>query len=122
MPSQPREIRSSSPRPITIGNSQERGDLNIALGHAEVRNATVVKVLCYLSLMRATNLVGKTAKIFCSPPGMPPPQDYNSQDGQQSAHYLPGVITIKVSSQPLYGNYIWTWAPEGQLREDLHAL
>ncbi|MCP5198092.1 MAG: hypothetical protein H6974_15140 [Gammaproteobacteria bacterium] len=63
----------------------------MALSHAMGRNGRVVKILCYLSLMRcAGNITANASRNVVAALW----QNYSSTAGNQAAHYLPGQLMI----------------------------
>ena len=102
----PRDIASSGDRPKSIGDQQEQSPLRFAWGHAMVRNGLVAKVLCYLSVMRASGLIPAGSKALVSPKNIRLPQDFQSSGDNQAAHYLPGFVAIQPPS-PSEANALW---------------
>src|ERR1700730_2700914 len=68
-------------------------DVTLAKTHAIGRNRRVGAVLCYLSLMKSRDLVPKGAKARAVGAEV---QNFESEDGYEAAHYLPGQLKISV--------------------------
>ena len=68
-------------------------DVTLAKTHAIGRNRRVGAVLCYLSLMKSRDLVPKGAKAKVVGAEV---QNFESEDGYEAAHYLPGQLKISV--------------------------
>jgi len=68
-------------------------DITLAKTHAIGRNRRVGAVLCYLSLMKSRDLVPKGAKAKVVGAEV---QNFESEDGYEAAHYLPGQLKISV--------------------------
>ena len=62
-----------------------------ALNHGMGRNARVVKVLCYTSLLRSAGNIPMGSSVNVSAAEF---QNYKSTGGNQAAHYLPGQLKI----------------------------
>ena len=97
----PRDIAMSGPRPKTIADEQEIGMLRLAMGHAMWRNNLVAKVFCYLSVMQAAGKISTKSKVLISPSKLQVPQDFQSTENNQAAHYLPGFVAIQDPSGKL---------------------
>ena len=64
--------------------------IQLALNHSYGRNARVVQVLCYLSLIRSVEgLSPAQASVSVSAAEF---QNYRASRGDQAAHYLPGQL------------------------------
>ena len=117
----PRDVASSGPRPGTIADQQEAGELALAWGHAMWRNNLVAKVFCYLSVMRAAGLIPAGSKVLISPSNIPVPQDFQATGNNQAAHYLPGFVAIRAPKAPKPKG-LWELISDEQSRQALESL
>ncbi len=117
----PRDIANQGPRPLTIADEQEIGELQLAWGHAMWRNNLVAKVFCYLSVMRAAGLIPDKSKVLLSPHNLRVPQDFNASGGNQAAHYLPGFVAI-ASGSAKTPRYLWDLISDTAIRDKVAAL
>lgn len=62
-----------------------------AIDHTMGRNSRIVKILCYVSLMRCAGKVAANASVNVVAAKW---QNYSSQKGNEAAHYLPGQLMI----------------------------
>jgi hypothetical protein len=115
----PRDIANAGDRPLTIADQQQRGELQIAWGHAMWRNNLVAKVFCYLSVMRAAGLISAHDRVRVSPGTLAVPQDFQAARGNEAAHYLPGFVAIS-SAKGL--RYLWDAVPNKSAREEIVSL
>ena len=116
----PRDISTSGPRPKTIADQQEIGELRTAFGHAMWRNNLVAKVFCYLSVMRAARLIPNNSKALISPPNISVPQDFQASGNNQAAHYLPGFVAIKAPGSQ--ARCLWDLVPDSRARGNLEDM
>lgn len=63
----------------------------LAVSHAMGRNARIVKILCYLSLLRSVDKFTAHANIMVVAARW---QNYSSTAGNQAAHFLPGQLMV----------------------------
>lgn len=114
-----RDVSNSGPRPPSLA-IDDRGEWKLALDHARSRNARIVKVFCYLSVMRAAGWIAKGARISISPDTVDTPQDYNATGGNQAAHCMPGFVAIRGAGGKTTG--MWDFAKDPAIRALIYAL
>jgi hypothetical protein len=117
----PRDIANSGDRPRSIGDQQEQSPLGLAWGHAMVRNGLIAKVLCYLSVMRASGLIPADSRALVSPKSIRLPQDFQSSGGNQAAHYLPGFVAIQPPS-PSSAKALWALVENKRVQGEIEGL
>jgi hypothetical protein len=116
----PRDIAMSGPRPKTIADEQEIGMLRLAMGHAMWRNNLVAKVFCYLSVMQAAGKISTKSKVLISPSKLQVPQDFQSTENNQAAHYLPGFVAIQDPSGKLEA--LWQLVSDPRIKSEIETL
>lgn len=73
-----------------------RSEKDLAQDHVVGRNRRVGQLLCCLSLMRGHSLIPANVRVSCEAAKF---QDYESADGHEAAHYLPGQVLISWPGQ-----------------------
>lgn len=73
-----------------------RSEKALAEDHVIGRNRRVAELLCYLSLLRGHLPALGTAQVRCEAAWY---QDYNSLEGNEAAHYLPGQIILTLRGE-----------------------
>ena len=68
-----------------------RPDFRAASEHSTFRNDRVVRVLCYIGMLRGFGRINHLAQVDCIAAQR---QHFSSSEGYQAAHYLPGQIRI----------------------------
>jgi hypothetical protein len=89
-----------------------RADAQAALQHSTFRNDRVVRVLCFIDLLRGLGRIRNTAKVDCIAAQR---QHFSSTSGYQAAHYLPGQIRID-------GSYPWNLIQDARTRLQFEVL
>jgi hypothetical protein len=115
-----RDVANAGPRPQTIADQQQVGELQLAWGHAMWRNNLVAKVFCYLGVMRAADLIPAGSRAVVSPSNLRVPQDYNASGGNQAAHYLPGFLAI--GTPQALPRPLWQFVSDSRIQGQIQDL
>ncbi len=89
-----------------------RADAHAAIQHSTFRNDRVVRVLCFIGILRGLGRIRDTAKVSCIAAQR---QHFSSTSGYQAAHYLPGQILIDC-------NYPWNLIQDVRTRLEFEVL
>lgn len=89
-----------------------RTDVHAAIQHSTFRNDRVVRVLCFIGMLRRLGRIRDAARVDCIAAQR---QHFRSTSGYQAAHYLPGQIRID-------GNYPWNLIQDARTRLQFEIL
>ena len=89
-----------------------RADARAATEHSTFRNDRVVRVMCYIGILRGLGHIRDNARVDCIAAQR---QHFSSPDGHQAAHYLPGQIRID-------GVYPWNLIKDPRTRIQFESL
>lgn len=89
-----------------------RTDVHAAIQHSTFRNDRVVRVLCFIGMLRGLGRIRDTAKVECIAAQR---QHFSSTHGYQAAHYLPGQLRIDI-------NYPWNLIQDARTRLQFEVL